>query len=199
MSNTPHSWYFIRLRLFKRSEVKWEGMRTVQAHYLQILGAPFCSCRASKGSAVGLVTVPLTRQKGFISTSVRLEIYRQRERKRRYSWHAFGISKCYLYPLLLSFRTALCLRTKAKPTGCWPGTWIQNMKEFINWIKKKKKKNQQQRNSNFISFVTKQKVISLIWLIMPIFSLICRVHILSQDFRINYSLLLKAIKWQLIY
>lgn len=121
MSSTLHSWYFIRLRLFKRSEVKWEGMRTVQAHYLQILGAPFCSCRASKGSAVGLVTVSLTRQKGFISTSVHLEIYKQRERKR----HNF--SKCCLHPLLLSFRTALCLRTEAKPTGCWPGTGIQNI------------------------------------------------------------------------
>ncbi len=34
MNSTLHSWYFIRLQIFKLSEVKWKGMRILQAHYL---------------------------------------------------------------------------------------------------------------------------------------------------------------------
>lgn len=36
INSSLHSWYFIRLQFFKRSEVKWEGMRIFQAHYLSV-------------------------------------------------------------------------------------------------------------------------------------------------------------------
>lgn len=60
MNSTLHSWYFIRLQFFKRSEVKWEGMRILQAHYLCVWNSDrhltksvvLYSVRASWGSRV---------------------------------------------------------------------------------------------------------------------------------------------------
>lgn len=93
MNSTLHSWYFIRLQFFKRSEVKWEGMRILQAHYLCVWNSDrhltksmvLYSVRAVHLEAVGSPRHSFFNMvKGLISMSVHLGIYKQRKAKPLY-------------------------------------------------------------------------------------------------------------------